>query len=429
MKCILRVSKIKSAGSATGKTSHNYRLAEVPNADPDRKHLNQEYLNRGEKNIWELATDRIEQAGIKTVRKDAVRGMEFLITASPGAFPRDESGVIKGDYRNSTWVADNLKFLSQRYGANLVAFTLHQDEKTPHIHAIVVPITADNRLSAKDLFNPKTLKTLQTDYAQAMQSHGLERGVEGSRARHVEMQKVYGLQQQTRQELEQALKTAPATHQRLTVDKPGTWDLLNLEQWKQQQEAKINAEVERRMKELQQKGQKAQNIAVATITEAERAKVLQQRLNTSEGLKQGNYAKLVQTQTDLTKSRQTLKRVGLLAHEGRLNPEWSQKVAEQSRQEVTQQLDQQLKTILKGSVANEKAVFDQLKAHGYKLGKKENIPYLEHESSQVRLPLSLIRIEGKDLIESINQAKERTQKQEQEKAQKQQRNRGLGMGF
>jgi len=47
-------------------------------------------------------------------------------------------------------VKANLEFMKQSYGSNLVAFTLHQDEKTPHIHAIVVPITPDNRLLAKE---------------------------------------------------------------------------------------------------------------------------------------------------------------------------------------------------------------------------------------------------------------------------------------
>ncbi|RYY20022.1 MAG: hypothetical protein EOP41_09360, partial [Sphingobacteriaceae bacterium] len=62
---------------------------------------------------------------------------------------------------------------------------LHLDEKTPHIHAIVVPLTADGRLSAKELMgNKKNLSLRQDRYGEAMASFGLIRGVRESKANH-----------------------------------------------------------------------------------------------------------------------------------------------------------------------------------------------------------------------------------------------------
>ncbi len=192
MKAICRIAKCKSNGSATGKTQHNYREREVLNANKERQHLNQEYINLSQRGIWEIATERIEQAGVtRKVKPDAVRAVEMILTASADFFERDESGLAL-DIRRSEWLKKNREFLQERYGKNVVALTLHQDEKTPHLHAIIVPLTPDNRLSAKEVFTPRTLRALQTDYAKAMQGFGLERGIEGSKAKHSDMKTYYG---------------------------------------------------------------------------------------------------------------------------------------------------------------------------------------------------------------------------------------------
>ena len=215
-KAICRISKCKSSGSATGKTQHNYREREVLNADKERQHLNQEYINLSQKSIWDIATERIEEAGVKRkVKPDAVRAVEMILTASADFFERDENGLAL-DIREGEWLKKNMEFLQGRYGKNLVALTLHQDEKTPHLHAIIVPLTEDNRLSAKEVFTPRTLRALQTDYARAMECFGLERGIEGSKVKHSDMKTYYGavkslndLQEQTKeaQKLKEELPT------------------------------------------------------------------------------------------------------------------------------------------------------------------------------------------------------------------------------
>ncbi|MBH1700884.1 plasmid recombination protein, partial [Stenotrophomonas maltophilia] len=37
------------------------------------------------------------------------------------------------------WAADNVAWLREEHGANLVQVVLHLDERTPHLHAAVVP--------------------------------------------------------------------------------------------------------------------------------------------------------------------------------------------------------------------------------------------------------------------------------------------------
>ena len=51
------------------------------------------------------------------------------------------------------WATDIYDFCCREFGEeNVVSFIVHLDELNPHAHAVIVPITKDGRLSAKDLF-------------------------------------------------------------------------------------------------------------------------------------------------------------------------------------------------------------------------------------------------------------------------------------
>lgn len=52
--------------------------------------------------------------------------------------------------RLDSWIDANLKWLRETFGnENLVSCVLHMDEKTPHLHATVVPIVAGERVRRK----------------------------------------------------------------------------------------------------------------------------------------------------------------------------------------------------------------------------------------------------------------------------------------
>jgi hypothetical protein len=431
MKAVCRVAKVKGAGSIGGKSDHNYRQGHVPNADAERKHLNHEYVLNYE-NLGKAIDARLHHAGLDHVRKDAVRGMEFILTASPETFKRDQSGQFTGDYRESSWVKANLNFMKQQYGSNLVAFTLHQDEKTPHIHAIVVPITSDNRLCAKELFTPKTLRQLQTDYAGAMKPFGLERGVEGSRAQHVDMKHIYGLQQAQRQEIQQELAPIQQQNEPLHVSKPDVLDLLNLERWRQQQEAQINAEYNRRLAEVQKAAQIAQNAAVANATAKEQGKVLQQRLDTTESLKQANYEKAQKAEQQLAKTTQNIEKIAVLVDEKRLSPQWSQQTAEKVRARVMPQLEKDLVKSVQGITTSDvnqagQQLRQSMEQKGYQFTQtpEGKTSLVIEPKSGVQINIATEQFGGKLLRELVNQRAEQI-KQEELKS-KQSRGRGLGM--
>jgi hypothetical protein len=419
---------MKGAGSISGKSEHNYRVGHVPNADPEREHLNHEYVLNYE-NLTAAIEGRIQNSGIHKTRHDAVKGMEFILSASPERFGRDEKGQTIGDYQKSNWVAANLEFMKQQYGPNLVAFTLHQDEKTPHIHAVVVPITPDGRLCAKELFSPKTLRQLQTDYAQAMKPFGLERGIEGSRAKHVEMKRIYGMQQAERLTIEREL-TPVQEAEPLQIEKPGALDLLNLERWKQQQEARLNAQYAQKIAEFKEAAEKAQNIAVANATAREQGKVLQQRLDTSEGLKQANHEKAEQTGQKLDTLASQLEKVAVQMEQGNLHPKWSQQTADHAKARVLPQLERDVLASLKEPTHESKQIVERLRGKGYTLaaGKEpDKVQFIEHEKTGIRIDIHQTKFGGQSIYEGIKAAIERTRQEEPKQEQKQTQNRSRGM--
>lgn len=127
---------------------------------------------------------RIEEGytGKKAIRKDAVKFLTLVLTGTH----EDMKQLASNPAEFKAWQKANYDFVAKEFGEkNILRFTLHMDEKTPHIHAIVVPLTSDGRLSAKEIMgNKKNLSERQDRYAVQMEPFGLSRGVVGSKARH-----------------------------------------------------------------------------------------------------------------------------------------------------------------------------------------------------------------------------------------------------
>lgn len=404
---ILRVAKIKTAGVARGKTAHNYRLMETPNADPARTaSLNQEYINTDQADYWTLAEQRIAEVVTRKVREDQVRAMEIVLTASPEWFQRGHDGQAQ-DMRGSAWVTDNLNFLKEKFGEkNVVSFTLHQDEKTPHIHAVVVPITEKNHLSADTLFNPKTLGQLQTEYADVMASHGLERGVKGSRRQHQDMKQVYGEQAKTATELAPLVQLVAA--QVFTLpDVP----LLGGETWKAQQEAVINAEIARQVGEANQRLEKIGNVAVAHAGAVEQSKVLTRQLGVSEGLKQANRER-ANTNADRVKlMTERSERLAVQVAQG-AGPELEQLGAygRQQREKARLELVAHMEDQLKKPVKSPREFLDSLTAIGYthQRGEEGKISAITDQESGAQFHPRELTLNGQTLGKALSSAIERT---------------------
>lgn len=173
---ILRFQKRKVGGVAACER-HNERKKEAYKSNPDidmERLKNNYHLVEPPRYTYKKEINRmVAEAGCK-VRKDSVLMVETLITASPefmNSLPPEEQ---------KEYFTMALDFIAERVGKqNILSAVVHMDEKTPHMHLCFVPITPDNRLSAKTfLGNQKSLSQWQTDYHERMSSrwNELERG-------------------------------------------------------------------------------------------------------------------------------------------------------------------------------------------------------------------------------------------------------------
>lgn len=180
---ILRVQKLKTFGDIGGSLSHNYRNRETLNADSERAHLNEHGIDTNEK-CMSAIRDRIPEKR----RKDAVLCIEHLVTASP-----DWDGW--GTLKEVEFFQQSKNWLEKKYGKkNVISTTIHRDETTPHLVAYVVPLDEETgRLNAKKYIGGSrlTLSQMQTEFAQSVQSVGLKRGLEGSKAKHTSIREYY----------------------------------------------------------------------------------------------------------------------------------------------------------------------------------------------------------------------------------------------
>lgn len=181
---IMRCKKLSGMGSVAASLQHCFRERETPNADqaktPDNDHLAAASTNE--------AMGRLRTLLPEKRRKDAVLCVEYVMTASPSWWETASPAQQQEFFDRS------LKWLADKYGADrIITASIHRDETSPHLSAFVVPLTADGRLSAKEFVGSKAKMTAdQTSFAKAVENLGLERGIEGSRAKHQTIKSYYG---------------------------------------------------------------------------------------------------------------------------------------------------------------------------------------------------------------------------------------------
>lgn len=205
---IMRCKKLASMGSAASALKHCYRERETANADASKTPQNEHQAARSTDEAMGKLRDLLPEKR----RKDAVLAVEYLMTASPEwwkqATPEQQQAFFQ---RSRQWLAD-------KYGEqNIIAATIHRDETSPHMSAFVVPLTKDGRLSAKEFIGNKTqMSRDQSTYAERVADLGLQRGIEGSKAKHVTIQRYYA----------RASEPTPPAPQP-DVPEPGIKDRLN----------------------------------------------------------------------------------------------------------------------------------------------------------------------------------------------------------
>ncbi len=227
---------MKASGSCNAIARHIERSTQPDNAHPELRHLNREDFIRypeGVDGLGEAIRYRLDHAGLtRKIGKNQVLALNVLLTSDGEALRR-----LADEGRLDEWAETSIGWAKQTFGEdNVVGAHLHMDEQTPHLHVTVVPIVTTerkrkasearatkryrtkpkngSRLSADDIMTRENLTRFQDTYAEAMARFGLERGIRGSEARHVDQHEYYRQCQIKKKGLEQDVATL-STEKRL----------------------------------------------------------------------------------------------------------------------------------------------------------------------------------------------------------------------
>lgn len=177
---IIRVQKY-SNNKIRGIENHLERRNTTTNPDIQKHKSKDNYDLTGLQNstLKSLIKERLKYAVIKKKRKDIVTMVELLFTASPEFFENMSSQEIRQYFQKC------YDFAAAKYGKeNIIAADVHLDEKTPHMHLELVPISK-GKLCAKDLFHNKLDELHDQVYEQVFSKYGLERGDSRKQAKHI----------------------------------------------------------------------------------------------------------------------------------------------------------------------------------------------------------------------------------------------------
>ena len=182
---ILRCAKIKTLGNMGASLQHTFRERDTPNADTRRTPDNT-VLVGGDNS--QAVLDAWKDRAPEKIRSNAVHGLEYFVGGSPEALK------AMSRQEQDAYFADALDWLKARHGPeNVLSAVIHRDETTPHMTVMTIPLDERGKLNARAIVGSREqLSAMQTDFAERVgKVHGLERGLQGSPARHERVQRAY----------------------------------------------------------------------------------------------------------------------------------------------------------------------------------------------------------------------------------------------
>lgn len=231
---------MKASGSCTAIARHIERSTQPDNAHPELRHLNRDDFIKypdGVDGLGEAIQHRLDHAGLtRKIGKNQVLALNVLLSSDGDALRR-----LADEGRLDDWAESSVRWAKETFGEeNVVGAHLHMDEQTPHLHVTVVPIVTTERkkkaseakarkryrtksgnaprLSADSIMTRENLTHFQDTYAEAMERFGLERGIRGSEARHVDQHEYYRKCQIKKKDLEQDVVTLTTEKEQLDTE-------------------------------------------------------------------------------------------------------------------------------------------------------------------------------------------------------------------
>ena len=187
---------VTNTSALCGAYGHNTRTntnEDWNHIDPTKTYLNHDLVNPANVFYRDLVVKRLQEASIEAgknlVNSNSIVAFTLYLAYTHGA--ETENG-----FTVQQWEQASLKWMQDYFGErNVVSAMVHMDESSPHIHAIIVPITRDGRLSAKDYVGgSKKLSAMWASYGQAMSMppfHMEYAQSRGRKANHASIKKFY----------------------------------------------------------------------------------------------------------------------------------------------------------------------------------------------------------------------------------------------
>lgn len=201
--CVYHFEKYYKKSNLKALDGHMFRIEgfekTFKHADPERYDLNRDLTPEKFKNIdlrdainlriQEGYTHKNKDGSLRKIKSDAVMMHSHVLSAS-----HDEMfELVASKDKFEEWLKCNYSWLAQHFGEeNIVRFVVHMDEKTPHIHAVTVPITKEGKLNAASFTGKaEQLADLQNSYGEHMQQFGFKRGIKDTGRKHISTRDFY----------------------------------------------------------------------------------------------------------------------------------------------------------------------------------------------------------------------------------------------
>lgn len=182
---ILRVKKYSALAPLAGVARHHCRQSSARGVDAARSSRNLSFgaARSGPAGVTAAVQSVLDVAQAKQgkkFRQDGVKAVEYMLTASPEWWKSASS-----KYR-AAFFDQARRWLRAKHGAgNVVAEWVHLDERSPHLHVVVVPLYEGRPNARHFLGGAQKLSALQDEFAGLMHPLGLQRGTRNGKGSHL----------------------------------------------------------------------------------------------------------------------------------------------------------------------------------------------------------------------------------------------------
>ena len=178
---------------------HNNRTYDSPHCDPDITPHNHHIIGSGDtqRDFEELCIKHGIDPDKPCAQKNQVYAFDAIFAASGEHWIRDETTTHGWNQEQLDQFIDGVKaFIDKEFPDKCFSLEMHLDESSPHMHAMIAPITErlDKKtgemkhvMSYNEVMGGSKFRMteLQDSYYECMKDQGFDRGVKGSKAKHV----------------------------------------------------------------------------------------------------------------------------------------------------------------------------------------------------------------------------------------------------